>query len=1117
MPKHNTHKHEVVSYLSRIRFDPKLLSSSVAKYISNIRIVILLVITIFLLGLVNYFQLPRRLNPEIKIPIVSVFTLLPGASPEDIETLVTVPLENELKGVDGLDQITSSSTNSVSSIVLQFVSTVSQDKAKDAVTSAIEGISGLPGEAEKPVIKGLDFEDVPVWTFALQGKSDDPASLQSVSQMLKERLEDDPKVDRVLLVGQEDQEVTVELMPEKIQEYDISPLDISRLVGLSLSSFPAGTVSSATNTFSLTIDPLVVSIADIRNIRITINETPVRLGDIAYISERTKPAPRLAFIADQKTPASRIVTFDVYKTQSANIDEGYTHAKKVVDDYLSQYKDSFSVKTITNAAEMIDEQFFDLLGEFRSTIFLVFACLLLFLGIRQAIISCLTVPLTFLCAFIFMRAFGMSINFLSLFAFLLTLGLLVDDTIVVVSAMTTYFKTRRFTPLQTGILVWRDTIVPIWSTTITTIWSFVPLLLSTGIIGEFIKPIPIVVTVTMISSTAIAVLITLPFMIVLLKPVVASRVLFFGKILMIATVFGFLAFVASGNPFFIVIAILFFLVLFLFSTVQKIISIRIKKRLSKQKNTQKLLTFVHTYSNKGFIDLEKISHKYYRFIYRILSSKTARRKVIVAIVLYALFSFLLVPFGLVKTEFFPKSDNETLYVSLELPNGTRYEQMLAENSEFLNELRNTPYSNFVVGQIGTSISLQNGAAQENSGSILYTIHLPKQKDRPISSIDIAQRLRNTYATYPKGKVNVIEESGGPPAGADLQIKLSGNDLRVLDSYADQVISYLSSMPGITNIEKSIKVGTSALVFEPDYQQIAKAGTSVDAIGLWLRTYASGFTLDEANLSTQTLEKQNIVLRMSKTLPLVTELSQLSIPTKNSSYPLTSLGTLKTKTNPTVITRDAGKRTVSVSAAVQSGHNIADLNKKLETFADSLTLDPGYSWSTGGVNEENQKSVQSIFQAMIVSFILIMVTMVLQFQSYRQAAIVLVVIPLAVSSVFFIFALTGTPLSFPALIGVLSLFGIVVTNSMFIVDKINLNLKEKMGFKEAIADAGATRLEPIVLTKLCTVLGLLPVTIADPLWRGLGGAIISGILLASSIMLLFIPVVYYETFKNEAPK
>jgi multidrug efflux pump subunit AcrB len=188
---------------------------------------------------------------------------------------------------------------------------------------------------------------------------------------------------------------------------------------------------------------------------------------------------------------------------------------------------------------------------------------------------------------------------------------------------------------------------------------------------------------------------------------------------------------------------------------------------------------------------------------------------------------------------------------------------------------------------------------------------------------------------------------------------------------------------------------------------------------------------------------------------------------------------------------------------------------MEEFAKTLTFPAGYEWKTGGVNEENAKSIQSILQAMVLSSILILITMVVQFGSFRQAVIVLIVIPLAVSSVFLAYALTGTPLSFPSMIGILSLFGIVVTNSMFIVDKINLNRKEGMAFKEAIADAGASRMEPIILTKLSTVFGLLPITLADPLWRGLGGAIISGLLIASTIMLLFIPVLYYSWMKDES--
>ena len=222
-------------------------------------------------------------------------------------------------------------------------------------------------------------------------------------------------------------------------------------------------------------------------------------------------------------------------------------------------------------------------------------------------------------------------------------------------------------------------------------------------------------------------------------------------------------------------------------------------------------------------------------------------------------------------------------------------------------------------------------------------------------------------------------------------------------------------------------------------------------------------------------------------------------------------------NPTRITREDGKRTLSVSAGVEKGYSISTLNKELESKADALNLPSGYSWKTGGVNDENNKSVQSIMQAMILSAALIFGTMVIQFNSFRKALIVLLVIPLAVSGVFILFALTGTPLSFPALIGILALFGIVVNNSIIMVDKINRNMDAGLPLDQAISEGAASRLEPILLTALTAIVGLIPITFSDPIWRGLGGAIIAGLTFSGVAKLLFIPVIYKVLFTSKEEK
>lgn len=1090
------------SYLERITVSAALTKSWVANYIGNIRIVFLLTLSIVFLGLFAYFNLPQRLNPEIQLPIVIVTTVLPGANPEDVEKLVTIPLENELRGLSGLDTISSVSQENLSLISMQFSNSVTPEKARNDAKDAVDTVTDMPEDATTPRVVALDFENEPVWQFALTGTGD--AVSQSVfAKRLRETLENLSDVDNVAIRGLETQIIAIDVSPQILGSYAISPQQLMGALRAGLGAFPAGSVDTGRNTFSLTIDPQVTTIEDIRSMRITLGSRTVRLGDIAVVSERSTGNQPASYIATQENKPSRSVTFAVYKRTNADIVKTAEHVKTTVEKEIEKTNGRFAITSIQNSGELIKEQFTDLLGEFRSTMILIMVTLFLFLGLRQALLSTITVPLTFLSAFIFMQAVGMSINFLSMFAFLLALGLLIDDTIVVVSAMTAYYKSGRFTPYEAGLLVWRDTIIPIWSTTVTTIWSFVPLLLASGIIGEFIKPIPVVVTVTMISSTGIAVLITLPVMILLLKPHLPRRVIVLLSILGVAGFVGLLFALFSGNPLVVPIVIVGLLLGWL--------ARRNWTGVVSWYNHLPFAATIHKYSNHGVISVDGFAKWYERSITKVLENKQARKNVIIAIVAYSLFSFALVPFGLVKTEFFPKEDTDLVYINAEFPAGTTLAVNSARSLTLLEQFRHTDGVEFVVMDVGTSVNMGSfsGAGADQNNTTQFTLHLPEPEHRKKGSIAIAQELRNQIKPLRDVKLSVVEMSGGPPAGAEVQLKLSGEDLTLLDQFADRLTAFMDGRPGLTNIEKSIKPGTSALLFVPNQDKLAAAGLTTDAVGMWLRSYVSDITLDEADFDETDTEQTEIHFSFGSVRQSPETLTALSIPTQAGSIPLTSLGSIEVRSNPTLITREEGKRTISVSAGVLPGFNGAEENAKLLEFSKTIELPDGYEWKTGGVNEENEKSVQSIMLAMLVSFILILVTMVIQFQSFRQAIIVLLVIPLAVSSVFLLFALTGTPLSFPALIGVLSLFGIVVTNSMFIVDKINLNRREGMPFVKAISDAGASRMEPIILTKLCTVFGLLPITIADPLWRGLGGAIIYGLLLASTIMLLFIPVVYYN--------
>lgn len=1105
---------ELTSYLKKLRFDPKLNDSPFARYLRNTRLVVLLVLLVCLVGITSFSNLPRVLNPEINIAIVNISTPLPGASPEDVESLVTIPIEDSVNDLPDVKTVSSTSQDSISIVTLEFESGVNPDKAKADVQSAVDSITDLPENAENPTVQKLDFENQPIWTFALSSKTNDSLSLVRMGKTLRDRLEDLPSIERVDVAGVDDEEIQILIQPEKIALYGINPAFISQTIKAATGSFPAGNIATNGSSFGLSIDPTVTTVEELRNIKIKAGNTTVFLSDIATIQQRIKPDSPTSYIATATKPPAETIRFDVFKTGSANITKPVEEAKAVTDEVIKAYGDTYTVSTILNSGEQIDEQFYELVRDFVITVTLVFIALFLFLGIRQAAIASFAIPLTFLVTFLVMNITGVPLSFIAFFSLLLSLGLLVDDTIVVISAISAYYRTGKFTPFEAGMLVWRDFKTPILTTTLTTVWAFVPLLLSTGIIGEFIRAIPIVVSSTLLASLGVALFVTLPMLVLLLKTNIPHRVIVLFRVIGVLIVFGlFLALMPQG-PLFIPALVLFLINLFVYFQVRYILFNRAKKGIAAR-TSKKRSAALSRYVDQGVINFGIVERKYRSIIDRILARSINRRKTVLAVIIFSLFSYLLLPLGFVKNEFFPKSDNEYIFISLELPQGTNLQQTNKAMLALLEDIRRTEHVTFVTGTPRLGIDPTRGFAGASDNTALITVLLPPENERPISSIDIAENFREKYAGYSEGKISVIEESGGPPAGADLQIKLSGDDLAVLDRYADQLVEYMEQQPGITNISKSIKAGTSKIVFVPDDETMLAAGVTQDQLGLFMRTYASGFTLKEnAKLQTESTDSQNIVLRTATTQQTAQETGTISIATQTGPVPLTSLGSFELRPNPSRITREDGKRTLSVSAGVTKGVLPTEENAKLETFADSINLPEGYEWQTGGINEENQNSVNAILQAMLLSFFLIIVTMVLQFSSFRKALIVMLVIPLSISGVFIVFGLTGTPLSFPALIGVLALFGIVVKNSILIVDKINQNLKEKMEYRQAIAEAAESRLEPITLTSIAAILGLIPITLSDPFWRGLGGAIISGLLFSGTIMLIFIPVVYYLVFQKE---
>lgn len=1107
----------LTTYLKQLKFDPKLNNSLIGKYLSNPRMVILIVLIAITFGIWSFLSLPQVLNPDINIAIVTVSTSLPGAGPDDVESLVTIPIEQAVSNVSDIDTMTSTSENSESNVTIQFLSGVDADKATEDVQTAVQSVSSLPKDATTPSVQKLDFQNTPVWIFTVTGN--DPASLIRFGRGLRDNLKDVTSLNTISTDGLDNQEIQVTLKPEAIADYGIDPQTLSQTVTNAINSQPAGNVNTGSTSFSLTVDPTITTVQDLRNLRIGLsNGTSVLLSDIANVALRQQPGVPDSYVADAKHTSMQAITFSIFKKDSVNINNADQDAHTAVAQYAAKYPGRFKISTVIDSGEMVSKQFNDLVHDLVLTFCLVFLVIVLFLGTRQALVAASAIPMTFLITFIVMNVTGIELSFIAFFSLLLSLGLLVDDTIVIISALSAYYRTGKFTPMEAGLLVWRDFRTAITTTTLTTVWAFVPLLLASGIIGDFIKPIPIVVSASLLTSYGVAMFITLPIVIIILKPTVPYRVVFLIRSIILLIIIALFFAVAPKGIYIIPAIILFILNIFIYFQVRNQLFTRIKQRFQPRKISQDTSLDIRKYFDRGIINFDVISDKYRFIITKILSNKTNRRKTLAMVIIFSFFSYLLLPLGFVKNEFFPPSAEQYFDVQLEMPVGTTIEGTQFQALKILNYVRTIPEVQTAQLSIGSGADTGSGPSETGSNVATITVVLPDPSDQKISSITLAQMVRDHFATYQTGTLSVIEESGGPPAGADVQIQLFGTDLNVLDGYADKLEAYLNKQAGVTNVDKSIKPGTSKIVFVPDYQKMIDAGVTQAQVGQWLRTYASGYTLDNnVQIEQGNSQNQDIVFRTDANPETIQGLGSIMIPTTNGSVPILSLGNITIKPNPTVIDRQNGKRTISVSASVTKGYNATDINNKLEKYANALNLPEGYSWSTGGANQQNQDSVTSILEAMVLSFMLIIITMVLQFHSFRKALIVMMVIPLSISGVFIVFSLTQTPLSFPALIGILALFGIVVKNSILIVDKINQNLRAGLEFQTAIVDAAESRLEPIALTTFAAILGLIPITLSNALWQGLGGAIIAGLIFSGSIMLFLIPTAYYLIFNSSEGK
>lgn len=1009
-------------------------------FITNSKFTLILLFSVIVFGLFSMISIPKESEPNIDIPVVVVTTAFPGANTQDVEQLVTNPIEDRLSTLDEVDEITSTSANGLSSVVVNFeVGTNSRDKVNDLKEKIDLVKNDLPSDALEPVVTKIRLSDTPILTFSLSGPFELP-QLKQYSEDLKSAIERVAGVSEVQLRGAQDREVHVIALKHKLDLYGLNIQNLTQAISSANTDIPAGVVETADKNYVLNFQGKIESAEQIKNIPVTtINSVPVYVADIANVvdgfSLKTS-ANQFGVAGKNSEPA---LSIQVYKTSGGNILNIVDTIESRISEITQDFPQELTITKIEDNAKFIRQDLSNLVSNGFQTVIIVSILLLFFIGFREAILASLVIPLTYFLTFIILTALGFTLNFLTLFSLILALGILVDGAIVVTQGMHNNLQTG-LSPKEAALKTVQEFQYPLISGTLTTIFAFVPMLMASGIMGEYIRAIPITVTIVLISSLIVA----LGFVTTLGGSVLKSA-----------------------------------------------------KETDEKTRAQK------------FID--SIKEKYLLIFKTLMNSKPKRRLFTFVIVILFFASVSLPALGFIKVEMFPQPDMDTIYINAELEPGTPLR--LTENLllDIENIIKDEPFiENY---SLTAGSAAQAGSTSQTSSHVgNFVINLKTQRDK--SSTQIVEELEDKLSVIQFATIELVQNSSGPGNSAPVEVSISGKSIPELNSIAQDIKGLVEQIEGTRNVNTTIEEPNPefALTFDRSKAQIY--GVTTSQVALLLRNAISGLEATSIKkdgdsidvivkyaLDPESTDAQNTNKISPKTL------EGLTIATPVGDIPLANFTKTTLSGSLQSIAHKDNERIVRVTSYTEEGTTAQDVFLALEDKLDTISIPNGYTIKMGGEREDIEQSYRDMLQAMVLGILLIAALLVLQFKSFRQPMYILATIPLSLIGVLPGLLIMNLPLTFPGIIGVVALAGIVVNNAIILIDRINQNREDGLSKEEAIIDSTQSRFEPIILTTITTILGILPLALQDETWGPLGYSIIFGLTFSTILTLIVVPLLY----------
>lgn len=1022
-------------------FLDRLIDKPIAVYLSSIFII--------LLSLFAFHKLPIEDTPKIVVSFVSIQVPYPGAVSEDVESQIIRKLEEKVDTLNEIKNIYSLASEGIAKVFVEFYDGIDPKDALRDVQDKVDKVRrDLPDEAEDPILTDINIDNLPILLIAISGDAT-LFLLKDIAKDLQPVIESVPGVAEVVIFGGLEREIHVNVDPVRAASYGITYDQIALALKTQNMNLPGGHMEFGDKEYLIRTSGMFTTIKEIGDTIIYFKDNKLlKLSDIAEINDSYKRKKTISRINGKNG-----VTLAVRKQSNINTLKTISSIKHRLSDLSSMLPPginiTFSHDKSTGILRLVHQLGTNAIYGGILVIFILFVTM----GFSNAILISIAIPFSVLITLLFLYIFGMNISGIGIFSMILILGLVVDGAIIVGENIYQKFEQgyHGTDAAKKGIL---EVAWPVFSSDLTTIAAFLPMLLVTGLSGQFLVVIPMVVTFALMGSVMVDHIII---------PTVAARIM------------------------------------------------KVRKRVTKNElKRPKSIFFV----SKFEVLIRKFFGKIRKFYSSIQSYSLGHRKSVLAYTLIAvMFCGGLIISGLLGFEFFPKVDIGKFSIDFELEPGSNIDETNKIANKLEKHLDGIPEIVSYITTIGNTQALvsdirEGGKEGPEYGKI--SVELIDANERERTQTEVLEEIKAQIGKIPGVKISYFELREGPPTGADIAIKLSGKNLDTLFNLAETVKQKLENAKGAYNVRSDFRKGKSELNIAVNREKASIYGINTNDIANAVAKSFLGYVATEIEM-----DDEDIDIRIQNKKHFkenIEDISNVYISTLDgTSIPIGEVAKISLKNSISDIRRLNRERTVTLRAEVEKGFSTSAVKKYVEKEMEKEDNPHNYKIIYGGESEERDRSIRELSYSMVLAIVLIYFILAIQFNSYIQPCIILLAIPLSFVGVVIGLVITKNNFGFMAFVGIIALTGIVVNDSIVLITYINSLVNKGVNVRDALLAAGQRRLRPVLMTTVTTIGGLLPLSLnlggGGEFWAPMGWSIIFGIGIATFLTLIIIPIIY----------